>query len=123
MAKFELELHQSGAKESFDFAGTREEYITQHFGAGGLNSTYGTLTEIDPIAVDTLPNAIAPDPDTKPKGGKKTEVAVGEVVADVSEVAVDTTSNAPDTNEVVTPEQLAAAELIPAAPEAPVTNE
>jgi hypothetical protein len=98
MAKFELELHQSGAKESFDFAGTREEYITQRFGAGGLNSTHGTLTEIN-------------------------HVAVGEVVADVSEVAVDTTSNVPDTNEIATPEQLAATELIPAAPEASVTNE
>lgn len=64
MPKFCLEIHQTGKFETFDFDGTREEYIAQRFGTGGLNNTFATLTEV--IDADIV--------EDKPKKASKKDV-------------------------------------------------
>lgn len=40
----------SGYENTFEYAGTRQEYIDEMYGVGGLNPAYGALTDVTPVA-------------------------------------------------------------------------
>ena len=72
MATFCLTVYGKGAPETFDFGGTREEYIAQRFGHGGLNPSWGELVEVQEAAV-IEPAVEVPKPKTKVKAKEADE--------------------------------------------------
>ena len=63
MATYALTNLKTGLTETFDFGGTRQEYIDQRFGNGGLNPTFATLVEVQDAEV-------VEEPVAKPKAKK-----------------------------------------------------
>ena len=67
MAKFTLEYHGNGRYETFDFEGTRADFINARFGNGGLNPNFATLSEVQEAEVT---EALPEEPAVKPKKAK-----------------------------------------------------
>lgn len=68
MAKFTLEYHGNGRYETFDFEGTRADFINARFGNGGLNPAFATLTEVqEAVELAKSPEALPEKPAVKPK--------------------------------------------------------
>ena len=73
MAKFTLEYHGEGRYETFDFSGTREDFINARFGNGGLNPAFATLSEVvdaEEIVAPDATEALPEEPAIKPKKAK-----------------------------------------------------
>ena len=60
MAKLKFTLIKTGEETVIDYAGTREEYIAEEFGVGGLNPAWGTVEAIEeaPVAEEKPKKAV-----------------------------------------------------------------